>query len=130
MARIFYNKLIRDKIPEIIDDKGELCDVRVLDDAHEFQQELLKKIVEEAGGLVKARTRKDLLSEYADLMVALDTLMQLMEFSEADVKVALEENIAAKGAYKRQLFLHWSEDGEYHSNETPQGIRHDTDETD
>lgn len=125
MSRIFYNKLIRDKIPEIIEAKGELCDVRVLDDAHEFQQELLKKIVEEAGGLVKARTRNDLLSEYADLMVALDTLMQLMEFSEADIKTSLEENMSKKGAYKRQLFLHWSEDGEYHSNETPQGIRHD-----
>ena len=126
MARIFYNKLIRDKIPEIIEEKGEMCDVRVLDDAHEFQQELLKKIVEEAGGLVKARTRSELLSEYADLMVALDTLMQLMEFSEADIKTALEENIADKGSYKRQLFLHWSEDGEYHSNETPQGIRNET----
>jgi len=126
MSRIFYNKLIRDKIPEIIETKGELCDVRVLDDAHEFQQELLKKIVEEAGGLVKARTRKDLLDEYADLMVALDTLMHLMEFSEADIKTSLEENMARKGAYKRQLFLHWSEDGEYHSAETPQGIRTET----
>lgn len=123
MPRIFYNKLIRDRIPEIIQEKGELCDVRVLDDAHEFQQELLKKIVEEAGGLVKARNRNDMLSEYADLMIALDTLMELMEFSEADIKASLEENIKQKGAYKRQLFLHWSEDGEYHSNETPQGIR-------
>lgn len=123
MARIFYNKLIRDRIPEIIEGKGELCDVRVLDDAHEFQQELLKKIVEEAGGLVKARSRKDLLDEYADLMVALDTLMHLMEFSEADIKTALEENLNRKGSYKRQLFLHWSEDTDYQTNETPQGIR-------
>ena len=123
MARIFYNKLIRDRIPEIIEVKGELCDVRVLDDAHEFQQELLKKIVEEAGGLVKARSRKDLLDEYADLMVALDTLMHLMEFSEADIKTALEENLNRKGSYKRQLFLHWSEDTDYQTNETPQGIR-------
>lgn len=123
MSRIFYNKLIRDKMPEIIESKGEQCDVRVLDDAHEFQQELLKKIVEEAGGLVKATNRNDLLGEYADLMVALDTLMSLMEFSEADVRTALEENIAKKGAYKRQLFLHWSEDTNYLSNETPQGIR-------
>lgn len=125
MARIFYNKLIRDKIPEIIEQKGELCDVRVLDNAHEFQQELLKKIVEEAGGLVKARDRARLLSEYADLMIALDTLLELMEFSEADIKTALEENIAKKGMYKRQLFLHWSEDSTYHSFETPQGIRHE-----
>lgn len=122
MSRIFYNKLIRDKIPEIIEAKGELCDVRVLDDAHEFQQELLKKVAEEASGLVKARDRKDLLDEYADLMVALDTLMDLMEISEADIRTAIEENITRKGSYKRQLYLHWSEDGEYHSNESPQGI--------
>lgn len=127
MSRIFYNKLVRDKIPEIIEGKGESCDVRVLEDAHEFQQELLKKIVEEAGGLVKARDRSSLLNEYADLMVALDTLMDLMEFSEADIRTSIEENIAKKGGYKRQLFLHWSEDVDYQSNETPQGIRTDND---
>ncbi len=125
MMRIFYNKLVRDKIPDIIGAKGEQCDVRVLEDAHELQQELLKKITEEAGGLVKARNRNELLHEYADLMVALDTLMHLMEFSPADIATALEENMATKGGYKRQLFLHWSEDGGYQSNESPQGIRPD-----
>ncbi len=123
MRRIFYNKLVRDKIPEIIESKGEQCDARILDDAHEFQQELLKKITEEAGGLVKARTRTELLNEYADLMVALDALMDLMEFTEADIATAVKENVEKKGNYKRQLFLHWSEDSEYRSNETPQGIR-------
>lgn len=123
MKKVYYNKLVRDRIPETIEEKGEECEVRVLEDTHEFQQELLKKIVEESSGLVQARTRTELLSEYADLMVALDTLMELLEFTEADIKTAIEENVTKKGGYARQLFLHWSEDSGYTSNETPQGIR-------
>ena len=121
--KIFYNKLVRDAIQEKIEKKGEQCEVRELVDDQEFQQELLKKVVEEATALSRVRSREEFLSEYADLMVVLDALTALMEFSEADVQVALQENVAKKGLYKKRHFLHWSEDVDYESNETPQGIK-------
>jgi len=121
-AKVYYNKLVRDAIQEKIESKGEQCEVRKVLDDHEFQQELLKKVIEEASALAHVRSRKEFLSEYADLMVVLDALTQLMEFSEADVQVALQENVAKKGLYKKRHFLHWSEDTNYESNETPQGI--------
>jgi len=49
MSKVFYNKLIRDGVPSIIEKKGEKYEVRKLDDKQEFLQELLKKIVEESG---------------------------------------------------------------------------------
>jgi len=123
MARVYYNKLVRDRIREKIEGKGESCEVRVIEDESEFQQELLKKVVEEADALAKARSREEFLSEYADLMAVLDALTSLLEFSEADIKTAISENMEKKGGFKSRHFLHWSEDSGYKSNETPQGIR-------
>ncbi len=121
--KIFYNKLIRDFIQAKIEAKGEHCEVRVITDANEFQQELLKKVREEASSLAHTQTREDFLREYSDLMMALDALTGLMEFSKADIAAALAENIETKGLYKNRHFLHWSDDSGYKSNETPQGIK-------
>ena len=119
--KVYYNKLVRDGIKNKIEANGEACEVRVIEDIDEFQQELLKKIAEESGALSRISSRKEFLEEYADLMVALDALTHLMEFSEADIKTAIEENVAKKGFYKNRHFLHWSDAGDYKSNETPQG---------
>ena len=121
-GRIFYNKLVRDNIKAKIEGKGESCAVRVIEDSDEFQQELLKKVVEEASALAHCHLREEFLQEYADLMVVLDALTKQLEFSEADIKTAMAENIEKKGLYTKKHFLHWSEDGAYKSNETPQGV--------
>ena len=123
MKKVFYNKLVRDGIKAKIQSKGEACEVRSITDKSEFQQELLKKVLEEAGALAQVRTRTEFLDEYADLMVALDALTALLEVSEADIRIAIKENVERKGLYKQQHYLHWSEDSDYVSNETPQGIK-------
>ncbi len=123
MSKIFYNKLVRDEIRYKIEGKGESCEVRVIEDDSEFQQELLKKVKEEADGLSKSRTREEFMAEYADLMIVLDALTKELEISEADIKVAIEENVKRKGKYEKRHFLHWSSDSNYKSNETPQGLK-------
>lgn len=122
-GRVFYNKLVRDVIKEKIEKKGEACSVRVISDDSEFEQELLKKVTEEASALSRTRSREEFLDEYADLMVVLDSLTKLMEFSVADIELAIKENVARKGLYNQRHFLYWSEDSDYKSNETPQGVR-------
>ncbi len=123
MQKVFYNKLVRDRIKDKIEQKGEGCEVRTLVDDTEFQQELLKKVQEEAAALARVRTRSAFLDEYADLMVVLDALTAALEVSPAELKLAMEANTEKKGLYTERHFLHWSEDGDYHSNETPQGIK-------
>lgn len=123
MKKVYYNKLVRDGIKEKIEKKGEECSVRVIVDEAEFEQELLKKVVEEASALAHVRNREDFLSEYCDLMVVLDALTHKLEISEADITVAMKENIAKKGLFKFHHFLEWSDDSSYQSNETPQGLK-------
>lgn len=121
--KIFYNKLVRDGIEAKIKEKGEACEIRPITDAAEFQQELLKKITEEASALSMVRTRAEFLDEYADLMVVLDALTAELEVSEADITVAMQENVTRKGLYKNRHYMHWSADVDYKSNESPQGIK-------
>ncbi|MFM2423936.1 MAG: hypothetical protein RLZZ70_325 [Candidatus Parcubacteria bacterium] len=121
MSRVYYNKLVRDGIEAKIKNKGEACEVRVITDSAEFEQELRKKIKEEADGLAMTTTRAEFLQEYADLMVVLDALTQHYEISEAELKIAMTENVTKKGLFKARHFLHWSDAGAYKSNETPQG---------
>jgi len=123
MSRVYYNKLVRDNIQQKIENNGSHCEVRAIVDDAEFVGELLKKVKEEAGGLAMARTREEFLAEYVDLMVVLDALTQHFEVSEADIKVAMTENVTQKGLFKNRHFLHWSSDDDYQSNETPQGIQ-------
>jgi len=67
MKKIYYNKLIRDKIPERIKESGGDFKIRKLR-AKEFKKELMKKVAEEATGLLTARTKKELISELADIL--------------------------------------------------------------
>lgn len=121
--RVYYNKLVRDLIKDRIEGKGEACSVRTIDDVQEFQQELLKKVIEEGMAVAHTRSREDFLIEYCDLMVVLDALTDVLEISEAEIKEAMEHNIARKGKYTYRHFLEWSADVTYESNETPQGVR-------
>lgn len=119
---MYYNKLIRDRLPARIEEGGDAYEIRPVADANEFQQELLKKVREEADALSRARTREEFIDEYADLMVVLDTLTSALELSEAEVATALQENLAAKGGFQQRHFLQWAEQGSYESNESPQGV--------
>lgn len=113
MAKIFYNKLVRDKVKEKLVSKTVAHEMRILTDKNEFQQELCKKVEEEAFELARVNSREAFLSEYADLMVVLDALTRELEFSEADIRLAMEESIAQKGLYREQLYLQWSDDTDY-----------------
>lgn len=123
MSRVYYNKLIRDNIPDKIAKKGEKCKVRKILDDQEYEQELFKKVLEEASALSKVRSQEEFLDEYADLKIVLDSLISLQEFSDEDIKKAIERNIEKKGNFTERHFLHWSDDEDYKSNETPQGLR-------
>lgn len=120
--RVYYNKLVRDNIPAKIEAKKEKCEIRKISDVQELQQELLKKIKEEAASLAMSRTKEAFLEEYSDLMVVLESLISQMEIGKEELLAARKDNLLKKGAYKHGYYLTWSADVEYESDESPQGI--------
>jgi predicted house-cleaning noncanonical NTP pyrophosphatase (MazG superfamily) len=123
MRKIYYNKMIRDKIPEIIESNGSKYEVREIEDVEEYQQQLLKKVREEAAGVSRSRDREHFFEELADLIVVIDALKAAYNVDEGELREAIESNRARKGDFDKKLFLHYAtdEDG-YKSDETPQGI--------
>ena len=93
ITRVYYNKLVRDNIPDIIRAKRESCEVRQICDVQEFQQELFKKIKEEANSLAMVRTKNEFIGEYTDLMIVLDTIIKQLEISPAEIAEARAENL-------------------------------------
>lgn len=122
ITRVYYNKLVRDNIPAKIEAKKEACEIRKISDVQELQQELFKKIQEEAASLSMCRDKVTFLEEYSDLMMVLETLVKQLEISREELLEARKENMVRKGAYKHGYYLHWSADVDYKSNESPQGI--------
>lgn len=120
--RIYYNKLVRDNIPAKIEAKHQGCEFRKITDVQELQQELFKKIKEEAASLAMCRTKEEFLEEYSDLMVVLDTLIRQLEISKEELIEVRKGNLIQKGGYKKGYFLLWSDDVGYRSNESVQGI--------
>ncbi|MCA9358937.1 nucleoside triphosphate pyrophosphohydrolase [Candidatus Kaiserbacteria bacterium] len=120
--RVYYNKLVRDNIPAKIEAKHEQCEVRNITDVQELQQELFKKVQEEAASLSMSRTKEEFLEEYSDLMVVLETLIKQLEIPREDLIAARKDNLLKKGGYKHGYYLHWSADVNYRSNESVQGI--------
>src|SRR6056297_1018109 len=106
--RVYYNKLVRDKIPEKIAKNGEACSTRTITDPDELEQELCKKIIEEAQPLATAASREEFLSEYADLLAVLDALTKHLGITPEEVAAARAVNEEKKGGYEEAVFLEWS----------------------
>jgi predicted house-cleaning noncanonical NTP pyrophosphatase (MazG superfamily) len=116
MKKIYYNKLIRDKIPEKIEGKGSALETRKLT-TKEFEKELFKKAGEEAGGLVGAKNKKEVISELADIVDVIDEIKRLKKITTQQIKKAQKEGNKKKGGFKKRLFLLWSQDDGYKTNE-------------
>ncbi|MGH0943941.1 nucleoside triphosphate pyrophosphohydrolase [Bacillus mycoides] len=70
-----YNKLIRDKIPQIIKANGKTPTTRILNEG-EYIEELCKKTQEELTEYLEAKTKPDKLEELSDLLELINALAE------------------------------------------------------
>lgn len=122
ITRVYYNKLVRDNVPAKIESKRQDCEIRKISDVQELQQELFKKVQEEASSLAMVRDKDSFLEEYSDLMVVLETLIKQLDISRDELIAARKNNLLDKGGYKHGYYLNWSADVEYRSDESVRGI--------
>lgn len=116
MEKIYYNKLCRDKIPEIIKEKGFECEVREVDH-DEYKREIVRKVYEEASGVANRDTHEHMVAELADLMITIDAVKKEFGITDEEVEKALQESVDYKGGYDKRLYLSWSSDTEYSSRD-------------
>ncbi|HRH27087.1 MAG TPA: nucleoside triphosphate pyrophosphohydrolase [Parcubacteria group bacterium] len=93
-----YNKLVRDKIPEILDGKGVPYEKKVANDT-EYKEELIKKLEEEIVEFKEAGS----VEELADILEVVDALKKLPEYANVlDVQKTKREE---KGGFEKRLIV-------------------------
>lgn len=104
--RELYNKLVRDRIPEIIRAAGQECAVETMDE-ETFYQALRAKLVEEAQEAAAAIS-EDLVTELADLYEVIDTLMVAYSIDREAVLAEQRRRQCDRGGFSQRLRLLWS----------------------
>ena len=101
--RYVYNKLVRDRIPEIIDSEvGRKSKYRILDDK-EYLSELNKKVLEEANEFIEGNS----IEELGDLMEVLNAIMKLKNYKIQDVYKIMNDKAEKRGAFNDKIFLEY-----------------------
>ena len=101
--KYIYNKLVRDKIPENIDNmKGRKSKYKILDDA-EYLKELNRKVIEEANEFIEENS----IEELGDLMEVLNAIMKLKGYKIEEVTKIMKEKNEKKGAFDNKIFLEY-----------------------
>ncbi len=121
MERIFYNKLCRDKVPEIIRGKGFDCEVREVEH-DEYKREIIRKVFEEASGVSNHTSRESLMKELADLLITINAVKHEFEITDAEVTEAMTKSLVEKGGYDKRYYISWSSDTEYSSHDSGRGF--------
>ena len=96
-------KLIRDRVPEILDRRGVEFTTTVLDDA-DFARALRMKILEEAQEVADAETAADLVEEFGDLYEVLMTLAKHEGLDEQDIRTRASAKRETHGGFAGRLF--------------------------
>lgn len=116
MKKIWYNKLVRDRIPQKIHKVGSECKTSTLP-KQVFFNELLKKVGEEASALPKAKSKKDIIKELADILDVIEEIKKFKRITPGEIQKAQNEAMKIKGGFKKRLFLEWSSNNGYKTNE-------------
>ena len=99
-----YNKLIRDRIPEIIEKDGNTADIIILSE-ESFKQAIKEKLIEEATEVCNAQDRDDILSEFADLQEVMDTIKQMHNINTLEVNTIQAVKALQRGKFEKRLYL-------------------------
>lgn len=95
-----YNKLVRDKIPEIIESNGEVPKTRILSD-EEYLIELNKKLQEEMQEYLASYD----IEELADLEEVLLAILDAKNLSHEEFENIRTRKVEKRGAFKNKIFL-------------------------
>jgi predicted house-cleaning noncanonical NTP pyrophosphatase (MazG superfamily) len=103
--RIEYNKLVRDNIPNIIQETGKTYEIRVMGD-DEYRNSLLEKLVEEANE-VRDSLPDNLATELADLLEVFDAIVRSYGLSNDELLIIKERRRKVRGGFDDRLKLLW-----------------------
>jgi len=95
-----YNKLVRDRIPEIIEADGKKCSTHILSD-EEYIKALDKKLNEEVAEYQSDQN----LEEMADILEVLQALCVARGYSLDELEALRAKKSSERGGFSDRIFL-------------------------
>ena len=95
-----YNKLVRDNIPKIIEQDGNIPITRILDD-EEYLKELDKKLLEEVNEYLNDQN----IEELADIYEVLLAILKARKIELEELEKVRKEKVLKKGAFEEKIYL-------------------------
>ena len=102
-----YNKLIRDKIPEVIEKKGGTYKVHTAEDS-EYWEKLKEKLGEEVEEFLESEDK----DEIADILEVVYAILEHKDISREEIERIRVEKAEKRGAFKKKLILEEARDPE------------------
>jgi predicted house-cleaning noncanonical NTP pyrophosphatase (MazG superfamily) len=100
IKRIFYNKLVRDRIPQIIHEKGKSCStVKAHDEEHDDL--LKKKLFEETEEYVSSGE----IEELADILEVIHGILRVRGVSFDELEMIRKNKARKRGAFEKGIVL-------------------------
>lgn len=96
-----YNKLVRDKIPDIIKSRGSMPIIRRIESDEEYLEALLDKDVEESLELASDTN----LEELADKIEVLYAIGKAIGYTAKDIETARLKKLQERGGFEDRIFL-------------------------
>ena len=103
-----YNKLVRDRIPEIIENDHKTCVTRKLND-DEYLKCLKNKLLEECHEVMNAEG-EDIKKEIADVLEVLEALENTLQINQQEIMSMKEKKAHNNGAFDKKIYLEYVED--------------------
>ena len=100
MSTTFYNKLVRDRIPEIIEASGKTCATEVLSDER-YLKMLDAKLDEELAEYHKDQN----IEELADLLEVIRAAAVARGYTVEELENVRAEKAVKRGGFKKKLLL-------------------------
>ena len=95
-----YNKLVRDKIPDIIRSCGEIPNIRILEQ-EEYLRHLEAKLDEEVGEYHRDKNAEEL----ADILEVVFALAQAIGCTKEELLEVYRQKHEARGGFENRIFL-------------------------
>lgn len=95
-----YNKLVRDKIPEIIAAKGEHCETHIANET-EFLMMAKAKLKEEVAEFVESENPEEL----ADILEVVYAVAAAHGVSEEDLNIVRQSKKEQRGGFEKKIIL-------------------------
>ena len=100
MATIKYNKLVRDRIPEIIEADGKTCVTETLSD-EKYLEMLDAKLNEELAEYQESKS----MDELADLLEVMRAVAAARGSSYDEVEAIRQDKAAKRGGFEKKILL-------------------------